>query len=738
LAAKRSELNQAYLKSEIRRLRLLVQLKALWLRRQWKNDPLQSYQGMVISDVKADWLMAGEDLKAEKQFYKGDQEAAHISNLLTEAQAENDVRRDAIAKVGFQAPLDVLAQLFGLNSFERDVLLLCLAPELDSAFVRIYAYIQDDVNRKYPTPHLALSLFGGRGQYLANARLSLMPEAALRRSRLLVLEPGHLPALPLGDRPLRLEESIADYLLGEGRMDEKIAGLVKPVTSAPLSSPQRELVDLLQHWILSEINRDQENGPRRRLSLNLFGRKGAGRKAVACALCERLGLQLFAFNWRRLPPAGPERQEIYRLMERDAVLFQAAFFIDANEDDVPGNEAATFVEEIIERLGAFFILGSRDRRHSDEGMICAQVPKPDAGARYALWKDALSEPRESEFESKSESDSSGISGEYLQAVVQQFEFGSEEIALAARYAKDKARLSAGKNSAPDMGNIWQACRELAGQEMGELAQRVVPVATWDDIVLPEDALKQLKEIAAQVAGRQKVYEEWGFGKKLSKGKGINALFSGPSGTGKTMAAEVLANHLKLDLYRVDLAGVVSKYIGETEKNLRKVFDAAEESGAILFFDEADALFGKRSEVKDSHDRYANIEVNYLLQRMEDYRGLAILATNKKSALDQAFLRRLRFLVDLPFPDIRNRKMIWQKVFPEEASVDEMEYDLLARMEISGGNIRNIALNAAFLAASESSPIGMSHVVPAARREYSKINKMITESEFGKYYAKVRT
>ncbi len=241
-----------------------------------------------------------------------------------------------------------------------------------------------------------------------------------------------------------------------------------------------------------------------------------------------------------------------------------------------------------------------------------------------------------------------------------------------------------------------------------------------------------------MAGRQKVYEEWGFGKKLSKGKGINALFSGPSGTGKTMAAEVLANHLKLDLYRVDLAGVVSKYIGETEKNLRKVFDAAEESGAILFFDEADALFGKRSEVKDSHDRYANIEVNYLLQRMEDYRGLAILATNKKSALDQAFLRRLRFLVDLPFPDIRNRKMIWQKVFPEEASVDEMEYDLLARMEISGGNIRNIALNAAFLAASESSPIGMSHVVPAARREYSKINKMITESEFGKYYAKVRT
>ena len=298
-------------------------------------------------------------------------------------------------------------------------------------------------------------------------------------------------------------------------------------------------------------------------------------------------------------------------------------------------------------------------------------------------------------------------------------------------AQGRARLHAPDDSTDATADdLWQACREHAGWHLEELAQCIIPCYTWDDIVLPEDVLRQLQEIAAQVTYRPLVYETWGFGEKSSRGRGISVLFAGPSGTGKTMAAEILANHLKLDLYRIDLAGVVSKYIGETEKNLKKVFDAAEHSGAILFFDEADALFGKRTEVKDSHDRYANIEVNYLLQRMEDYRGLAILATNRKSALDRAFLRRLRFLVDLPFPDAESRRHIWQKVFPPQAAVDGLDSHALARLEIPGGNIRNIALNAAFLAASEGAPVGMAHVMHAARREYAKIDKLMTEAEFG--------
>ncbi len=314
------------------------------------------------------------------------------------------------------------------------------------------------------------------------------------------------------------------------------------------------------------------------------------------------------------------------------------------------------------------------------------MPRPTAAEQRKLWQLTLDRvPHQV--------------GEQVGALVQQFDLGPAAIVRAVDAAQNLALLRAPENGAAiTAADLWQACREQSSPRLEQLAQRIAPVYAWDDIVLPGDLLGQLRELAAQVAHRHRVYETWGFGARLSRGRGISALFAGPSGTGKTMAAEILANALQLDLYRIDLAGVVSKYIGETEKNLKQVFDAAEQSGAILFFDEADALFGKRTEVKDSHDRYANIEVNYLLQRMEDYRGLAILATNRKSALDRAFLRRLRFLLDFPFPDAADRRRIWRKVFPPETPLAGIDYDALARLEIPGGNIRNIALNAAFLAA----------------------------------------
>jgi SpoVK/Ycf46/Vps4 family AAA+-type ATPase len=233
-----------------------------------------------------------------------------------------------------------------------------------------------------------------------------------------------------------------------------------------------------------------------------------------------------------------------------------------------------------------------------------------------------------------------------------------------------------------------------------------------------------------VAHRTTVYDSWGFGAISARGLGISALFAGSSGTGKTLAAEVLANALALDLYRIDLSSVVSKYIGETEKNLRRVFDAAEDGGAILFFDEADALFGKRSEVKDSHDRYANIEINYLLQRMESYRGLAVLATNRKGDLDPAFMRRVRFVVNFPFPDTSLRAEIWRRIFPTGTPTDDLDVAKLSRLKVAGGNIRNIALNAAFLAAAEGSSVGMFHLQRAAKAECAKIEKPLTEAEIG--------
>jgi SpoVK/Ycf46/Vps4 family AAA+-type ATPase len=305
--------------------------------------------------------------------------------------------------------------------------------------------------------------------------------------------------------------------------------------------------------------------------------------------------------------------------------------------------------------------------------------------------------------------------------------------LVAQFGFDPVALeTAAAGGGGDDGTaerLWDACRVQARGRLDGLAQRIDAMAGWDDLVLPEPQCERLREIAMHVRQAVTVYETWGFG-KATRGLGISALFAGASGTGKTMAAEVLANELNLDLYRIDLSQVVSKYIGETEKNLGRIFDMAEQSGAMLLFDEADALFGKRSEVKDSHDRYANIEVSYLLQRMEDYRGLAILTTNMKNALDQAFLRRIRFVIQFPFPDFAQRAEIWRRVFPRATPTQEVEATLLARLNIAGGNIRNIALSAAFFAAEEGMPVRMCHLRRAAQNEYAKLEKPLTQAEMG--------
>ena len=263
-----------------------------------------------------------------------------------------------------------------------------------------------------------------------------------------------------------------------------------------------------------------------------------------------------------------------------------------------------------------------------------------------------------------------------------------------------------------------------------MARKIEPGFAWQQLVLPPDQLTQLREICDHAEHRHVVFGGWGFGRQMSLGKGLNALFSGPPGTGKTMAAEVIANELGLDLYKIDLSQVVSKYIGETEKNLDRVFAAAESSNAILFFDEADALFGKRSEVRDSHDRYANVEVSYLLQKMEEYEGIAILASNLRQHVDQAFLRRLAFTVHFPFPDEESRRRIWEGAWPAEAPLDaDVDFAALAReFRLAGGNIRNIVLAAAFLAAAEGARVRQGHLLRATRREYQKMGKTIAEAE----------
>jgi SpoVK/Ycf46/Vps4 family AAA+-type ATPase len=713
-------IDQPDMAGELTWLRLRLKRRALWLRRHWQHDPMQQYAGLVIGEAQADRLMEGQGREVEARFHRDDPAAAQLTAAIDGWEVRLAEER-AAAGVAGAPPLESLTRSFGLNSFERAVLLLCFAPEIDPSFERLYAYVQDDVTRKHATLALAVALFGDFLPSQGGAAAALLPNAPLRRYRLVIPE-SEPAALPLTAQALRLDERITGYLLGKNELDERVADLLGPVPSAPLASEQDTLVERLRHW-LESLHQDGEMP-----AINLVGPPGAGKRAVARALGDALGLAVLAIDPRRLPPVGAERQEMRRLLEREAVLLRVAYYLDASDLDGTADPiVAAAAAELVERLNAPLLVASRERWQCERSLLRVNVPKPDQRAQTPLWQAAIGDL-----------DVDGDMTATIKALTHQFDLGPTAIVQTVSAACQRAKMRGGSAvTAVTKDDLWQACRELAAWRLDELAQRIEPCHTWDDIALPDIVRQQLFEIAAQVTHRPQVYDVWGFGARLNRGRGISALFAGPSGTGKTMAAEVLAGHLRLDLYRIDLSGVVSKYIGETEKNLRRVFDAAERSGAILFFDEADALFGKRSEVRDSHDRYANIEINYLLQRMEDYRGLAILTTNMKGLLDQAFMRRLRFLIDFPAPDAVLRRQIWERVFPPTAAVERLEFDALARLEVPGGNIKNIAVNAAFLAAQDGTPVRMEHVLLAARREYAKIDKIPREAEFGPYYTLVR-
>jgi len=588
--------------------------------------------------------------------------------------------------------LEALCSAFGLSPFERDVVLLCAGVELDSAFAPLCAAAQGDPSRCWPTFSLALAA-------LPEAHWSaLTPAAPLRRWRLIDVGTG--PGLTVA--PLRIDERVLHHLAGVPHLDERLAGLVEsvaPVAAADLAPSHAAVVErLVATW----------SAPRGLHGLpivQLCGPDATDCRAVAAAAAAGLGLRVAALPADLVPAAAAELDALVRLWEREAALGSAVLLVECD-----GAEAAPAIGRLIERIGGPVIVSARERRRtSHRPAVSFDVARPTPAEQRAAWRTALG---------SATGDAAAID-----VVAAQFSLGLPAIRSAAAQADASPGRDVGRAA-------WDVCRVLSRSRLDDLAQRIETSANWDDLVLPRPEAEAVRRIALHVRHRATVYDAWGFAAKSGRGLGISALFAGASGTGKTMAAEVLANELRLDLYRIDLAGVVSKFIGETEKNLRRVFDAAEDGGAILLFDEADALFGKRSEVKDSHDRYANIEVSYLLQRMEAYRGLAILTTNLKSALDTAFLRRLRFVVQFPFPDAAQRAEIWRRAFPASTPTEGLDVAKLARLNVAGGNIRNIALNAAFLAADAGEPVRMSHLREAAKSEYIKLERTLTEVEIG--------
>ncbi|HEY9835702.1 MAG TPA: ATP-binding protein, partial [Vampirovibrionales bacterium] len=373
------------------------------------------------------------------------------------------------------------------------------------------------------------------------------------------------------------------------------------------------------------------------------------------------------------------------------------------------------IARIIENYDHPLLITSRDRRHPRQRpLITFEVEQPSSQEQRELWVNTLG------------TSAASLKG-HIETLVSHFSLSAPAIRAACLKTKGTHKLE--RDNSNEFGSqLWETCRIQARSRMEDLAQRIESGSQWEDLVLPDIQRDTLREIIAHVRQRAKVYETWGFGGKSGRGLGITALFAGASGTGKTMAADIIAQELHLDLYRIDLSSIISKYIGETEKNLRRVFDSAEAGGSILLFDEADALFGKRSEVKDSHDRHANIEVAYLLQRMEAYRGLAILTTNLKSSLDQAFLRRIRFVIQFPFPDSTQREEIWRRIFPKQTPTEGLNYSKLGKLNVAGGNIRNIALNSAFIAADANEPVMMKHILEASKSEYMKLERPLTDME----------
>lgn len=600
--------------------------------------------------------------------------------------------------------LDMVCAAFNLSSFERAILLLCAGIELDATIPTLCAAAQDDPTRTYPTFSLALAA-------LPEAHWSaLTPNAPLRRWRLIEATNNN----SLTSSPLRIDERILHYLAGIQHLDERLVGMLEPVRSESQLVPSHQALTerLIKLWTQAA------GGPMLPVA-QLCGNEIASKRAIAVTACNALELNLYTLSAYTLPSSAAEFEALIRLWEREAILSGSALLLDCDDSDTSDAARERAITHLSETVNGVLIVSSRERRQPLQRLVVSlDVRKPTVSEQHGAWKNALGATAQS------------LNGK-VEALVSQFSLSVAAISSASAEVLGQLPQTTGTMASDELHTLlWDTCRTQARSRLDDLAQHIEPAATWDELILPELQRQVLRDIAIHVKQRATVYETWGFAAKGARGLGISALFAGVSGTGKTMAAEVLAHELRLDLYRIDLSQVVSKYIGETEKNLRRVFDAAEEGGAILLFDEADALFGKRSEVKDSHDRYANIEVSYLLQRMEAYRGLAILTTNLKNALDTAFLRRIRFIVQFPFPDAAQRAEIWQHIFPSSTPTEGLDVTRLARLNVTGGNIRNIALNAAFLAADAQEPVSMAHLLRAARSEYTKLEKAPTEAEIG--------
>ncbi len=724
--------NIEHLQHELRRIDLLIEYAV----NEFRTAQLEEQHNdkrLYISDAEVDALLNGS-YPMTPGCGSGSCAPASSSPPTDLYVMTNDIARRAEATRSAGVPLRLprLAERFGLTAFDVNALLICLAPELDRKYERLYAYLQDDLTKRRPTVDLVLNLLcSSRDLKMAARNRFACTSPLVGRLVLQILEDPSQVEAPLLTRALKVQDRIVGFLLGSDAPETRLQPYARYVT------PATRIQDLvlpgeLKDRLLQLVVQGQKSSSS--VLLHLDGPYGAGKRLAAEAVCQAAGLSLLVMDGAKIASGVQgEFPEVVKLAAREAALTGAAVYWDRCETllgmDPAGRDE--ILACMLQGSTPYAFLASRGGWNASPALrqlpyIHITLPAPPAAERRQLWARAL------------EQCAAQVGAAEVAEVASRFRLTGGQIQDAVATAKNLARWRSPEAPVISMAELFEASRLQSSHALDTLALKIEPCYSWQDIILPADELRQLHDICDVFRYHELVYEAWGFDRKVSGCTALNVLFAGPSGTGKTMAAEIIANDLGLDLYKIDLSAVVSKYIGDTEKNLARIFDAAESSNAILFFDEADALFGKRSEVKDAHDRYANIEISFLLQQMERHKSMAILATNMRRNIDEAFARRLAFSVSFPFPDETQRLRIWEHVWPAETPLDEqLDFEFMARQfKIAGASIRNIALAAAFAAAADSGLVKMEHLILATRRELEKLGKVCVAADFGRYHAQV--
>jgi hypothetical protein len=704
---------------------LLVRAQVFRARQANDGDELR---GLSISEAEVDEMLDRPIGKARWESGEPPLGLVDINAAIAKRAKEIERRRRYSQKKGVELRLDALAKRFGLDPFEIDVLLLALAPELDARYGRLFAYLHDDITRIRLSVELALILLIPAFEDRLAARLHFIPSAPLLRHGLIRLN-AETPDTPLIRCPVKVDGRIVNYLVGIDEIEPPLSVRARRVVPRALLGTL--LIPDSLRSLFSRLAEERDQSSRARDIFYLRGSYGVGKQSTAEALAAALGFELLVVDGQSLKSASEDAiADIARLAAREARLYGAALYWDGYDALLAPDKrsARAAVLAAVEEFSGYVFLSGEAAWDAADSFRSRPFIRVDLGLptyvdQMKLWATALADGL-----GGAEGNGPAID---VSALANRYKLSGGQIRDAVATAKNLARLQDPERGEVTFDHIATACRMCSAPNLTALAQKVSLRNTWDDLVLAKDRVARLREICNHARFRGKVLDTWGFDKKLSGGKGLSLLFAGPPGTGKTMAAGVMASELGLDLYSIDLSNVVNKYIGETEKQLAKIFDEAERSNAILFFDEADALFGKRTEVKDAHDRYANIETSYLLQRMETYEGVAILATNLSQNMDEAFVRRIHFIVDFTLPDERERLRIWERIWPALTPRDpSVDLAFMARrFDISGGHIRNIALAASFLAVAEGSDVTQKHLIHATRREYQKMGRIIDERLF---------